>query len=974
MKKFRFISILFVIIAFLLNSTALSSQTITVDGNAYLENQTNHEGIKIVFERIAPASLIDSTYSYVDGYFSIEVGEGIYSIKYEKTGYFESLKNDQPLFTNTTLEDVTLLQYTTLIIVPTMISTIQGAIDIAYPGDTVLIQPGTYFENINLIGKSITVASQYLLDLNPDHIAQTVIDGGQNGHVVEVSNGEDTTTRIIGLTITNGYVSQDLHSGCGGGIYCNLSSPTLSNLNVVGNTAEVHGGGIYIYTIGGVEITIKSCLIQGNSCTNNPNTYGGGLYLWGNSVHLINTIVMDNDATAYYNAYGGGIYSTGDGLILTNTIITNNIVSGQTTMGGAIFSGTSYSEINNSVIAGNTANSGGGVYLNSNQPFFVWNSIFYNNSDYALYSAASGEFDVNYCDFYDNEAGVNNLNQWMGLNVTTNDNEDSCDVYNNIILSPQFTDAMNNNFQLQSSSPCIDAGDNESVSLGHDMDYNFRVWDGNNDGSEIVDMGCYEFGSLPFFPISSSFISPDSICVSDTVFIEYTGTASQMADYFWDFDNAEILSGMGQGPYEVLWEESGTKIISLYVSEHGILSTTTTNPVMVSAIPSVYAGQDTTIRAGESYTIPDAEAESYESLLWSTSGDGFFDDTTILHAFYTPGPDDIINRNVTLSLKANSMCGNDSDEMILNINSHISLSGSIYHGNENLEGGVAVIFEIGDDYYLPIQYAFVDNGYYSFDSLFTGNYVVYAIPDPYVVPGYFPSYHVDQLYWQNANIINLEADTCNVDIHLLEMPERELENGSISGVVNYESLEVYEEEIYQNDWFGNTTGIPFGAWNMCVFLWNDQGDVIDWTLSDESGIFQFVDLPYGQFSLTLEKAGFQLSDNPMIVLDSINPSVEGIEIEIKAQDITVNLPENISYLNKFNVYPNPVSNWLNIEFKEIYGDIKVELFTLTGNRVFSKHTDKTSVHEKIDVSFLESGIYIGEIQSDGHRYFFKIIK
>ena len=40
---------------------------------------------------------------------------------------------------------------------PSLFATIQSAIDHAFNGDTVLVQPGTYVENINYNGKNIAV-------------------------------------------------------------------------------------------------------------------------------------------------------------------------------------------------------------------------------------------------------------------------------------------------------------------------------------------------------------------------------------------------------------------------------------------------------------------------------------------------------------------------------------------------------------------------------------------------------------------------------------------------------------------------------------------------------------------------------------------------------------------------------------------------------------------------------------------------
>ena len=50
---------------------------------------------------------------------------------------------------------------------------------------------------------------------------------------------------------------------------------------------------------------------------------------------------------------------------------------------------------------------------------------------------------------------------------------------------------------MQDISPCIDTGLNDYVILDYDLDGNVRIWDGDNTGTAIVDMGCYEFGAPP---------------------------------------------------------------------------------------------------------------------------------------------------------------------------------------------------------------------------------------------------------------------------------------------------------------------------------------------------------------------------------------------------------------------------------------------------------------------------------------------
>ena len=64
-----------------------------------------------------------------------------------------------------------------MILVPGDYSIIQAAINAASDGDTVLVEEGSYVENINFRGKAIMVASQFLIDGDTSHISKTIIDG-----------------------------------------------------------------------------------------------------------------------------------------------------------------------------------------------------------------------------------------------------------------------------------------------------------------------------------------------------------------------------------------------------------------------------------------------------------------------------------------------------------------------------------------------------------------------------------------------------------------------------------------------------------------------------------------------------------------------------------------------------------------------------------------------------------------------------
>ena len=98
--------------------TTISFATVTVDGYAYLENQSDHSGINVIFKSHDTGTVSDSVTTEENGYFTVQVETNNYFITYEKDGYFsEDIKPRGTIEfdANTTLSSITLLKQTKLI-------------------------------------------------------------------------------------------------------------------------------------------------------------------------------------------------------------------------------------------------------------------------------------------------------------------------------------------------------------------------------------------------------------------------------------------------------------------------------------------------------------------------------------------------------------------------------------------------------------------------------------------------------------------------------------------------------------------------------------------------------------------------------------------------------------------------------------------------------------------------------------------
>ena len=176
--------------------------------------------------------------------------------------------------------------------------TIQEGINASVDGDTVLVYPGTYFENIVYNGKEITLASLYLTTQDKSYINNTIIDGNQNGSCVRIMSGEDESTVLCGFTIQNGFANESGIYKVGGGIHIKNSNPKILNCIIENNKA--HGGG-------GIACWYSDFFISGTTIRNNyAYGSGGGISLIYNATITFDNI-LKNNMYLNYSAYGSDI-------------------------------------------------------------------------------------------------------------------------------------------------------------------------------------------------------------------------------------------------------------------------------------------------------------------------------------------------------------------------------------------------------------------------------------------------------------------------------------------------------------------------------------------------------------------------------------------------------------------------------------------------------------------------------------------
>jgi hypothetical protein len=360
--------------------------------------------------------------------------------------------------------------------------TIQGAVNVATNGDTVLVSNGVYAtgctptpgwsaSNRIVVAKAITVRSVN----GPEW---TIIKGQGPLTNYAVRCAFLTNNAILdGFTLSNGFtraVGDRFGDRAGGGAAA--IGATVSNCIVTGCSAMRWGGGIY----GGI---VSTCMVTRNSTI--VDSSGGGVMC---ATVYNSTIVSNTAGQGGGNQAGGGggayLCTIENSLIASNsagygggaafgTLRNCNIVSNKADTGGGLCSATA----SNCVIAWNYASSGGGAYFGE-----IANSTIYGNT--ALSGGGGAWCTLRNCTVSANSA--------YGGGGTVYATLYNCIVYHNLAVSSpnlsggsaqytcttpnpggtgNFTNdpALVSAFHIASDSPCVATG-NFAYAVGTDID------------------------------------------------------------------------------------------------------------------------------------------------------------------------------------------------------------------------------------------------------------------------------------------------------------------------------------------------------------------------------------------------------------------------------------------------------------------------------------------------------------------------
>jgi hypothetical protein len=325
----------------------------------------------------------------------------------------------------------------TIINIPDDYAHIQQGINASSAGDTILVQPGTYDEEINISGTFVTLGSLFLTTGDESYVQNTAIQGNR-GNVIRLAYCDFGISMIVGFQIQQGSV----------GVYCLQSNAMIAHNEFTG----IENYGIF-----------EDAYSAGIRCESANVTAAF------NRISRVNSVSFGDD----YLAEAYGIHCLNSHLALYNSVI---IYTAATSMIPPIAVGfqceNSVSILWNNTIASNGNSVGGGIRSWDSETLLMNDVIWYN-----VPVDVQGSVTAGYC----------NTNTYLPGD-------------GNIRLQPFFRNRENGDFHLMSvecgdaaDSPCIDAGHPEMVDSLLDCSWGL--------GTSVSDMGAYGGGDSMYVGI-----------------------------------------------------------------------------------------------------------------------------------------------------------------------------------------------------------------------------------------------------------------------------------------------------------------------------------------------------------------------------------------------------------------------------------------------------------------------------------------
>ncbi|WP_147303074.1 Ig-like domain-containing protein, partial [Marinoscillum furvescens] len=269
-------------------------------------------------------------------------------------------------------------------------------------------------------------------------------------------------------------------------------------------------------------------------------------------------------------------------------------------------------------------------------------------------------------------------------------------------------------------------------------------------------------------------------------------------------------------------------------------------------------------------------------------------------------------------------------------------------------------------------------GFFRFDSLILGDYLIAVAPDDLdeFLPTYYPSTDV----WTQAREYILRSDgTDTLFMAQIPPPLPPLPDG---GVVGGSIESDFQDKASTEDSLDNTGGriharrkVKRAGCSMRRFVRRGRTFAQDsifelyaYVQSDDEGRFEFTDIEPGLYRFNIEYPGIPMDSSSFVQFeigaDGVEKNSFTLEATVTEEGIKVDKIEELGfyrhYFKDLTMYPNPADEYVTLRYAKLWAEtVKVRIVSLEGRVMLEEDMQRGYNQElTLDVSDLNQGVYL----------------
>lgn len=256
--------------------------------------------------------------------------------------------------------------------------------------------------------------------------------------------------------------------------------------------------------------------------------------------------------------------------------------------------------------------------------------------------------------------------------------------------------------------------------------------------------------------------------------------------------------------------------------------------------------------------------------------------------------------------------------------------------------------QVVDSFYISAN----DTGYYYFNNLTLGNYIIRAVPESQGpnTPVYLPTYYGNTMFWHDATVIgvSLAQPAVLYDITLIPLTDPATGTGAVSAAIFESSGKTNEAAMAD------------------AVLMNANNQTVRHAKVPVGASFQFSQLPAGVYTLTAEIPGLYVSRRQVTIEDG--KVTTGVELEAGANKTILSTDEWKAIGTVGALYPNPAVGSARLSLELVSAASATARLTNSFGqtvRLMNQNLPAGVQELSIDLNNLPAGLYTLQLTLNG---------